>query len=288
MAGPGTIALRDHCLLVTKPTGESGKIPLEDMAVLVLDGPDLSLSHQTLSACASAGVAVVTSDGKHLPNGLLLPLSAHSLHTSILQDQIGSKVPNKKRAWQEIVKSKIQSQADNLRLFQLSDNSLRKLIPFVRSGDPDNIEARAAARYFEAMFGSDFIRDRDANGINACLNYGYSLARSAVARAIVAAGLHPALGIHHHNQYNPFCLADDAMEPLRAIIDRRVRYLAASSAIPEELDSKTKRELISLLGSFVEFDGLRYPLLVGLERYAVSLRRAICYGDSVKVPMPEV
>jgi len=281
------IALRDRCLFVTKLTGEVGKIPLEDMAVLVLDGPDLSLSHQVVSGCAAAGIAMVTSDSKHLPNGLLLPLSAHSLHTSILQRQIASKVPNRKRAWQEIVKAKIRSQADNLRYFNLDDSTLRKLIPFVRSGDPDNVEARAAARYFESMFGSDFVRDRDADGINACLNYGYSLARSAVARAIVGAGLHPALGIHHHNQYNSFCLADDAMEPLRAIVDRRVRHLSASDEVPAELDPKTKRELISLLGSFVDFDGLRYPLFVGLERYAVSLRRAICDGEPLKVPIPE-
>ncbi len=272
---------------MTKPAGETGKIPLEDMSVLVLDGPDLSLSHQALSACAAAGIAIVTSDGRHLPNGLLLPLSDHSLHSSILKQQIASKVPNQKRAWQEIVKAKIRSQADNLRYFQRDDSSLRKMIPFVRSGDPDNVEARAAARYFESMFGFEFIRDRDASGINACLNYGYSLARSAVARAIVGAGLHPALGIHHHNQYNAFCLADDAMEPLRAIVDRRVRHLSLIDAIPDELDPKTKRELISLLGSFVDFDGLRYPLLVGLERYAVSLRRAICDGEPLKVPLPE-
>jgi CRISPR-associated protein Cas1 len=239
-----------------------------------------------LSFCADHNVAVITSDAKHMPNGLLLPFAAHSLHSATLRAQIASGVPAQKRTWQSIIRAKVRAQADAIREIGGDDSTLRKLIPLVRSGDPDNIEARAAGRYFELLFGAQFLRDRDAPGVNACLNYGYAVVRSTVARAIVGAGLHPALGVFHRNQYNAFCLVDDAMEPLRPLVDRLVWEMVALDSVPDELDPPTKRRLVGVIGSFVSLGELRFPLLVGLERYAAGLRRAICDGEPLEVPLP--
>jgi CRISPR-associated protein Cas1 len=280
------VRLANRAVLIEKDREVVGKIPVEDIAVLVLDGPDLLLSHQILGFCAEHGVAVVTSDEKHMPNGLHLPLSGHTLHSATLRSQIEASAPSMKRTWQTIVKAKIRSQAKALEYCELPGEQLRRLASMVRSGDPDNVEARAAARFFDAMFGAQFIRDRDAPGLNACLNYGYAIVRSAVARSIVGAGLHPALGVHHHNQYNAFCLADDAMEPFRSMVDVQVWRMSRLGEVTDELKPATKRALVGVLGRHVIIDGMRYPFLVGLERYAAGLRRAVCEGDLMPVAIP--
>ncbi len=287
VSGPATVRLKDTHLQICRDGDEVGRVPVEDIAVLVLDGPELFLSHQIISFCADHGVAVITSDPKHMPNGLLLPLASHSLHSATLRNQIEASVPAQKRAWQAIVKAKIRAQADALQYTGCDDSILRKLIPFVRSGDPDNVEATAASRYFSTLFGEAFVRNRDQPGTNACLNYGYSIIRSTVARSLVGAGLHPALGIFHRNQYNPFCLADDAMEPLRPMVDTLVWRMAGMGEVENELQPAMKRRLVSVIGGFVRLDGLRYPLVVGLERFAAGLRRAICEADPLCVPIPD-
>lgn len=277
---------KDLALIVVKNGEEVGKAPIEDMSVLVLDGPDLLLTHQLLAACADAGVAVITADEKHMPNGLLLPFAGHSLTSATLRAQIGANLPAQKRAWQSVVKAKIRAQADAVARSGGDDGPLGKLVPLVRSGDPDNIEARAAGRYFGALFGSNFARDREQPGVNAHLNYGYAVVRSCVARALVGAGLHPSLGIHHRNQYNSFCLADDAMEPFRPLVDYRVWQMASRGEVSDELTPAAKRSLVQVVGGSARIDGLKYPLLVALERYAASMRRAICDGEALAVPAP--
>ena len=287
VSGPASLTLKDNALVFKRGSDESRKVPVEDMALLILDGPEIILSHALISYCMDNGVAVVSSDSRHVPNGLMLPFAGHSLHTETLRSQIEAGVPARKRTWQVIIKAKIQAQSDALKAIGRCDTTLRRLIPFVRSGDPDNVEGTAAAKYFPLIFGEEFIRDRDEPCINARLNYGYSIIRSAVARSVVGAGLHPAIGIHHHNRYNPFCLADDAMEPLRPLVDVEVWNLIQEGNIAEGIDPSTKRRLISLTARFVLIDGQRYPLLVGLEKYAASLRRAICDGEPLLPPIPE-
>lgn len=287
VSGPALLRMQDTQLWIEKDGELRGRVPLEDMAVLVLDGPDLTLSHQLLASCASRGIAVLTSDEKHLPNGLLLPLSGHTLHTATLRQQIDAGAPATKRVWQTIVKAKIVAQANLVSSIGGDAKVLRKLLPLVRSGDPDNIEARAAARYWELSFGEAFVRNRDEPGLNACLNYGYAIIRSAVARAVVGAGLHPALGVFHRNQYNPLCLADDAMEPLRTMVDREVLAMRSEDVIQDELTPAMKRRLVGVLGGFVRLADVRYPLMVGLERYAASLRRAICESDFLEPIYPD-
>lgn len=286
VSGPGGVRYQDLAVVIERDGEEVGRAQLEDMAVLLLDGPDLHVSHQLLAACAEANVAVVVSDSKHLPAGLLLPLAGHSLHSATLREQIDASLPAQKRAWQNIVRAKILAQAEALDHLGRRSEPVRKLVSRVRSGDPDNVEAQAASRYFDAMFGDDFIRDRDAPGVNAMLNYGYAVIRSCVARAVVGAGLHPSLGIHHRNQYNPLCLADDAMEPYRPIVDVRVARLAAASEAEDELTPALKRKLVTVAGGRVRIGALRFPFLVGLERFAAALRRAICEGEPLDPPLP--
>lgn len=286
IGGPAQVRWKDRAVVIVKEGVEVGRAILEEVAAIVLDGPDILVTHQLLAACADSNVAVVVTDDKHLPNGLLLPLAGHSLHTATLRAQIDSSKPSQKRAWQSIVRAKISAQAEALDTLGNPSRNLRRLVPMVRSGDPDNLEAQAAARYFECLFGYAFVRDREGGGLNAMLNYGYAVVRSAVARAVVGAGLHAAIGIHHRNQYNPLCLADDAMEPYRPLVDYRVARLVADGDIPDALTPQIKRSLVQVIGSQVRIGDQMLPFLIGMERYAASLRRAICEGQPLAPPAP--
>ncbi|MCU0315707.1 MAG: type II CRISPR-associated endonuclease Cas1 [Fimbriimonadaceae bacterium] len=284
LVGPGFLALQDLAVTFSRQNELVAKIALEDLAMIVVDGPDLVMSHSLLSACAESKVVLVTSNEKHLPSGVLLPLAGHTTHTAILRQQIQATKPSIKRTWQTLVRMKILAQAGHV-AFQGGDPTrLCSLAAQVRSGDPDNREAVAAALYFELIFGEDFQRERDAEGVNGLLNYGYAVLRAAVARAIVGAGLHPALGVHHQNQYNSLCLADDAMEPLRPLIDQVSRRILDEQGESTSVNPHTKRLLIQSLGRKVTFEDQSYPLLVALDRFGASLRRAICEGQDLQVP----
>lgn len=286
ITGPAALRYGDRHLVVERAGLEVGRVPLEDAATVVLDGPDITVTHSLLAALSEEGVALVCSDEKHLPNGLLLPLAGHSLHSETLKLQIEASVPNQKRVWQTLVRAKVRAEADVLADLGKNDQKVRKLIPLVRSGDPDNVEATAAAIYFEELFGLDFVRDREQPGLNAHLNYGYAIVRSAVARAVVGAGLHPALGVFHRNRYNPFCLADDAMEPYRAMVDRLVFLMRFEGEIEDELTPSGKKRLIQVIGGKVVHGQQTLPMLVGLERLAASLRRSLAEGELLEVPLP--
>lgn len=162
---------------------------------------------------------------------------------------------------------------------------LESMVETVRSGDPDNREAQAAAIYFRALFGKEFVRDRHEPGLNAMLNYGYAVMRACVARALVGTGLHPALSVHHDNQYNAFGLVDDAMEPLRPLVDRHVLAALDGAPAPDALSPPVKRALLLFLEDDVEFGGKRMPLASGLGLYAASLKRVLC-GTERKVAFP--
>jgi len=303
VAVSGEASLRiDHQNLVIKKDGmEVGRVPMTDLAMLILEEKTTVITQAVLAGCADCGATVVVCDDRHMPNGVLLSLEGHSLHSKTLRAQIDGSKPAQKRAWQTIVKAKVLAQADVLnRTEQPGGTKLNRLAGLVRSGDPDNVEGRAAAFYFGALFGPDFCRLRsipDADAIadstnnleltNSMLNYGYAIIRACVARAIVAAGLHPTLGIHHHNQYNAFCLVDDAMEPLRPLVDLRVFRLMKDGEVDagtERLTPAIKRQLIALTTVDLRFGERTYPLLTALERYSTSLRLAICENEPLAIP----
>lgn len=260
--------------------GPAASIPCEDIGLVVVDHPQVSYSHAALARLVEFGAAVLVCGRDHLPAGLLLPLSEHSQIVWRMDEQITAGRPLRKRLWQQIVVAKIRAQAANLPLDSAERRKLLALAGEVHSGDPSNVEAQAAKVYWSAWLGPErpFRRDPDGDDLNALLNYGYAVLRAAVARAIVAAGLHPALGIHHANRANPFCLADDLLEPLRPFVDAKVRELAEWRL--EKIDARTKPHLLRLLTLEVRAGEATGPLMVALHRLAASL--ANCFAGTQK------
>ncbi len=282
---PSHIRLEKRHLLVEQGGVVAGRVPIEDLGFLLLDGHQITLSQEVLAACADNNVAVLITDGRHLPASMLLPFSGNALSGKIMRQQVEASMPVKKQCWQQTVAAKLKAQAHTLaavkndRPSKKTVSKLLELASEVKSGDPDNREAVGAAIYFTALFGEDFIRDRDCPGTNRLLNYGYAVLRAAVARALVGAGLHPAFGVNHHNQYDAFTLADDAMEPLRPIVDLAV-LAAAREAHPlqPEFGPPIKRQLVSWIHEDVQFGKETYPFMTGLHYYAANWRRALCEG----------
>ena len=285
ISGKGNHLAIDQASLTIRRDGEEvGRVPLEDLGVLVLDCPTTTYTHSVLTEALAAGAVVIPCGRDHLPRGLFLP-QENTLHAQRLAAKAAAPLPLKKRLWKQLVRAKIRRQAEALPEESVARRKLAALVPTVRSGDPTNVEAHAARLYWPAMFGKAFRRRPDGSPPNALLNYGYMAMRAAVARAISSAGLHPALGLHHHHRANDFCLADDLLEPLRPLVDVRVRDLASSGRTA--IDREAKQELLGALAATVEVAGTRGPLMVGLGRTVASLVR--CYGreqHSLDVPRP--
>ncbi len=251
-------------------------IPLGNVAVLIVSHPQVSYSNAVLSGLAVSGAILVTCNEKHMPVSMMLPLVSHSLQAERFAAQAALAIPAKKRIWQQIVRAKIQAQAQLLDEKSGTDCGLRALAGRVRSGDAGNSEALAARIYWQGLFpNSGFRRDPEGDGLNAVLNYGYAVLRAIVARSLCGAGLHPSLGVHHHNRYDAFCLADDLMEPFRPIVDREAANLNAVRGASLSLDKESKRALLqTLLGRF-EANGESRTLFDWASRAASSLADAI-------------
>lgn len=210
-------------LVVEGRDREAVRIPLADIQSVLLHAGHATYSHGLLQRLSEHGIPLVVCNARHEPASVLMPLSGHHMFGGRSRDQADSPLPLRKRLWRDLVRRKIAEQADTLKPFDtVGANGLKRLVPKVRSGDPDNVEARAARYYWPRLFGGDFRRDRKQPGLNAHLNYGYTILRSALARAITAAGLIPSLGVGHVNARNNFCLADDLLEPFRPLVDRLV------------------------------------------------------------------
>jgi len=281
-SGPIHLTIK-HKQMLLKKGEEVHSIPVEDIGLLVLSHPAISYTHQLLYELLEQNVAVLFCNRQHMPEGLLLPFEDNQLHQARLQIQAEATKPLKKRLWQQVVQAKIRAQSKVLLEKHGTDDGLKLLIPKVKSGDPSNVEARAAKQYWKSLFkNKDFRRKHDALDLNALLNYGYAIMRAAVARSITAAGLHPSMGIHHHNQYNPYCLADDLMEPLRPFVDSEVydMYIESGHNLEIEVTKETKKPLLQLLTKDVTIAKKSYPLLEGLHIMAYSL--AQCYSGEVK------
>jgi len=273
-----------RCEQLEKP-GEL-TIPLSDIAVLVVSNPQVTLSHAVLAGLASAGGVFVACNEKHMPVSMLLPLESHSLQSERFAAQASISAPTKKRAWQEIVRAKVRAQSRLLQERNGDDCGIGGFAARVRSGDPENIEAQAARVYWRELFRNpEFRRDTDGDGSNACLNYGYAVLRAAVARAICGAGLHPSLGLHHHNRYDAFCLADDLMEPFRPIVDSEVAKLSDCGRVIDELARESKQALLQgLLGRF-EADGESRTIFDWAGQIASSLVAVIeARGEKLQIP----
>lgn len=244
------LSLRYRQLLIGREGMPDLTVPMEEIAVAVLASRHLTCSLAALDGLVGAGAAVIVCDEAMRPSGLLLPLAAHFQHSQRILAQVAATEPVKKRIWQQIVVAKIQAQGSLLSIFQANtgDAGLFAIASRVRSGDPDNLEAQAAQRYWVRLFGdAGFRRQRHAPDQNRYLNYGYAILRACVARAIVATGLHPALGVHHHGRQNPFCLADDLMEPYRPLIDGEAAAIEGECGGDALLDGRLKQRLVGVL-----------------------------------------
>jgi len=261
-------------------------VPLEDIAVLVVAHPQVSYTQAVLTELSIRGGTFITCDRNRMPVGLLMPLDGHSVQTERFRKQLELKLPRKKQLWQQIVRSKIQMQAAMLEAVHGSDFGLRALIRQVRSGDPSNIEARAARKYWSALFGDDFRRDVDADNQNRFLNYGYAILRATTARAVCAAGLHPSLGLHHHNKYNSWCLADDVMEPFRPVVDQAVTDLIEVIGVDGPMDQQTRATLIRALLSRVILQDQFRTVIDALSVTAASLAQVVT-GAATDLALPQ-
>lgn len=246
--GAARISLRDGCILVARDGMPTTTMPAREVGVLILAHPQATATTPALDALMSEGATVLVCDRACQPSGLMLPLRTNTLQTQRMLAQAGASLPARKRLWQQIVKAKIRAQAATLIALREDDGGLREMAERVRSGDPMNVEANAAQRYWPLLFRDpEFRRRFDAEDQNRLLNYGYAILRASMGRAVCAAGLHPSIGLHHKSRDNPWCLCDDLMEPYRPLVDFEVAILTGERGRDCPLEKEAKRRLTSVL-----------------------------------------
>ncbi|MXZ19069.1 MAG: type II CRISPR-associated endonuclease Cas1 [Caldilineaceae bacterium SB0665_bin_25] len=255
---------------------EEGRVPLDDIGVLLCNAHDLTYSNDLMIELARRGAAVVLCGENYLPVAWIWPLEGNHIQALRMRRQLNASLPLCKRLWQSLVKAKITQQENTLELLGVSSESLGELVKRVRSGDPDNVEAQAARRYWPLLFGDSFRRERFGPMPNPLLNYGYTVLRAATARAVVSAGLHPSLGIHHRNRTNSMCLVDDLVEPFRPLVDYTVAGLVAAGR--QDMSREVRRDLAAVLAMDLDAERGTSPLQTCLERAAQSLAQSFEVG----------
>lgn len=259
-------------MTVSGDDGEDGRVPLDDIAVLLCNARGLTYSNSLMTELARRGAAVVLCGSNYLPAAWLWPLEGHHVQALRMRQQLEASRPLLKRLWQAVVRAKIHQQKSTLELLQLPSEGFDALARRVKSGDPENVEAQAARRYWPLLFGKEFRRSRFGGGPNPFLNYGYTVLRAAVARSVVSTGLHPSVGIHHSNRANSMCLVDDLMEPFRPFVDYRTAHLVRRGC--EELSPDAKRELSGVLTADLVSERGTTPLQTSIERSVQSVAKS--------------
>lgn len=293
---PGYLSLRNKQLVVKLPEvvindsipeelkNQSQKtIPIEDIGVVILDNNRITITQGLIESLLDNNSALVTCDSSRMPVGLMLPLSGNKTQTERFRDQISASLPLKKQLWQQTIQAKIRNQAYVLsnKNNSIIDN-MKVWATDVKSGDPDNYEARAAVYYWANLFNEieGFSRHREGIPPNNLLNYGYAILRAVVARSLVASGLLPTFGIHHRNKYNAYCLADDIMEPYRPFVDKMICGIVAENRNIGEITQDTKFKLLNIPVLDVVIDDQRSPLMVAVGQTSASLYK--CYEGSLR------
>ncbi len=277
------VAVHRGFLMILREREKVGQIALDDICAVVAHAHGLTWSSTVFTRLAERSVPVVLCAPNHAPIACVWPMEGHHLQGARLNAQAGAAKPAAKRLWRDIVVAKIRMQAAVLASLGRETGALELLARKVRSGDPDNIEAQAARRYWPQLMGTDFRRDRSAEGANALLNYGYTVLRATICRAICAAGLHPAIGLHHANRGNAFALADDLMEPYRPLVDRLVVNLCEAGT--ERVDPHAKGELVRLTALDLESTQGTSPLHLHAVRLAQQFA-VFCMGEGGKPDLP--
>lgn len=298
---PAYLSLKNSQLLIRLPEVVKNKtlpdsfkkeaiktIPVEDIGVMVLDNSRITLTHGLMEKLLENNCALITCNSKRMPSGLMLPLVGNTTQTERYRHQLEASLPLKKQLWQQTVIAKISNQAHLLsETTGAVIKNMRKWAGDVKSGDSDNYEARAAVYYWANLFPSveGFIRYREGVPPNNLLNYGYAVLRAVIARSLVASGMLPTLGIHHRNKYNPYCLADDVMEPYRPFVDKVVIEIMKNSTDITEITKEHKAELLNIPVQDVVINGKRSPLMIAAQQTTASL--AQCFmGERRKIKYP--
>lgn len=294
-SNPARLSLTNGQLVIklaesTESQNKSNTIPIEDIGIVLLDHQQITITHAVINALLENNAAIITCDSKHMPLGLLMPLSCNTLQSERFINQIDASVPLKKQLWQQTVSQKIRNQAAALK--KIRNVEIGNMLVWsskVKSGDSENLEGRAAVYYWAQLLADkgNCTRDRDGNWPNPLLNYSYSIIRAMVARALVASGMLPTLGIHHHNRYNAYCLADDIMEPYRPYADILVFEIMDKWPNKESIDTNMKRELLSIPVMDVIINGQRSPMMIAISQTTASLYKCFS-GELRKIIYPEI
>ncbi len=294
---PAYLSLKDAQLVIHLPGAQGyddrsgrNRVPVEDIGVVILDHQQITITHGLMEALLANNCALITCNANRMPVGLMLPLSGNVVQSERFRHQLQISVPLRKQLWQQTVQCKIANQAKLLSVCRkVETGNMEVWVTQVRSGDPDNLEARAAVYYWANLFPSivGFRRDRGGMSPNNLLNYGYAILRAVVARSLVGSGLLPTLGIHHHNRYNAYCLADDIMEPYRPYVDRVVVDIVDKNLPFEELTQEIKIRLLGIPVLDTIIDGHRSPLMIAVGQTTASLYKCFT-GELRKIIYPEM
>ena len=277
IGNPAYLKLKDEQMYIMEPSSNvmKGKVSVEDLGLLMLDHFQITISHQLIQKMMGNNVVVVSCDAHHLPHGIMLPLYGHTEHSDRIKDQLQASEPLKKQLWKQTVECKIENQKEVLRRLGNYYEPMMNYQNNVKSGDSTNMEGIAAQHYWKYLISLDFLRQRFGESPNQFFNFGYAVLRSIVARSIVETGLLPVLGIFHKNKYNPYCLADDLMEPYRPFVDWLVMDWLTKNPEIEELTKEFKAHLLQVATKDVWIDGKKRPLLVAVKTTVISLYK--CY-----------
>jgi CRISP-associated protein Cas1 len=304
---PAYLNTRDEQLIINFPNAKGvddltkmNTIPVEDIGVVILDHQQITISHALMAKLLANNVALISCDHTHHPTGLMLNLDGNQLQSARFKTQVDATLPLKKQLWQQTVKCKIQNQAAFLKKLGKNHENMLHWAENVKSGDAENLEARAAVYYWKNLFCEiswtgdsvigeslkTFKREREGAPPNNLLNYGYAILRAIVARSLVGSGLLPTLGIYHKNQYNAYCLADDIMEPYRTFVDSMIFSLIGQGEDFTELSPSIKKQMLMIPAMDVLIEGERSPLMVGVQRTTASLAK--CFEGSIRrISYPE-
>ncbi|HUN16726.1 MAG TPA: type II CRISPR-associated endonuclease Cas1 [Saprospiraceae bacterium] len=262
-------------------------VPIEDIGIVIFDHPQITFSHRVVDLLSDNNAVMIWCDEKHMPKSINLPLSNNDTYTEKLRYQINASEPLKKQLWKQTIECKIENQARVLTKFGYEAQKLIKMISRIQSGDPDNYEAQAAAIYWQQLLEPyHTTRGRYESEPNHYFNYGYAVLRAVIARNLVASGCLPALGIHHSNKYNAFCLADDLMEPYRPIVDYYIiNYLKTLAECNPTLNKEDKTALLQIPVLDIMIEGKKSPLFVGSQRTTASFAQCMS-GEKRKIVYP--
>ena len=285
-SGGTFLSVKHRQLTIKLQSGETHTVPCDDIGSLLIDHPSVTLTTSVINSVTQEGGCIVVCGINHLPATLMLPIEGNTLQGERFRKQAEISKPFSKKLWSQLIKGKIYQQGRLLEKEGKNPETLNRLGDRVRSGDPDNLEAQASRNYWKPLFGKEFTRHREGKSPNNLLNYGYTVLRSMVARALCSTGLHPTLGVHHHNKYNAYALADDVMEPYRSIVDQTVLEHLKKEDVSKEINRESKTSLLGMFNRHLYMGGNKQVVQIAIQMTAESLSKSIMENE-VKLKLPE-